>query len=161
MPLNIDIQQILLHMLNLAILLAAVYFLLYNPVKKFMDKRNSLFDERENKVTEAEKEAQALKKEYTDKLSVVEEEISALKTESEKSARIQAEKTVAEAEARANEIIKSAKEKARAEHDIIIDSAYDEITKLAEEEAKKVVFESTQQAYDHFLDAVENGESEL
>ena len=38
-PLNIDWQQILLHLLNFVILFAILYFLLYDPVKKFMDKR--------------------------------------------------------------------------------------------------------------------------
>ena len=35
-PLNIDWRQILLHLLNLVILFLILYFLLYNPVKKFM-----------------------------------------------------------------------------------------------------------------------------
>ena len=39
MPLNIDWQQILLHALNFVILVGGLYFLLFNPVKKFMAKR--------------------------------------------------------------------------------------------------------------------------
>ena len=39
MPLNIDWQQILLHLLNFLILFAGLYFILYKPVKKFMKKR--------------------------------------------------------------------------------------------------------------------------
>ena len=39
MPLNIDWQQILLHLLNFAILAGGLYFLLYAPVKSFMAKR--------------------------------------------------------------------------------------------------------------------------
>ena len=38
-PLNIDWQQILLHLFNFAILVAGLYLLLYNPVKKFIKKR--------------------------------------------------------------------------------------------------------------------------
>lgn len=34
MPLNMDWQQILLHLLNFVILFAILYFLLYEPVKK-------------------------------------------------------------------------------------------------------------------------------
>ena len=34
LPLNIDIQQILLHMLNFVILAGGLYFILYAPVKK-------------------------------------------------------------------------------------------------------------------------------
>ena len=38
-PLNINFQQILLHLLNFVILAGGLYFLLYGPVKKFMDGR--------------------------------------------------------------------------------------------------------------------------
>lgn len=41
MPLNIDLQQILLHWMNLAILTGGLYFLLYKPVKDFMAKREA------------------------------------------------------------------------------------------------------------------------
>ena len=37
MPLNINLQQILLHWMNLSILTGGLYFLLFKPVKQFMD----------------------------------------------------------------------------------------------------------------------------
>ena len=40
-PLNIDWQQILLHVLNFVILFGGLYFLLYKPVKNFMAKREA------------------------------------------------------------------------------------------------------------------------
>ena len=36
-PLNIDWQQILLHLLNFAILAGGLYLLLFKPVKAFME----------------------------------------------------------------------------------------------------------------------------
>lgn len=39
MPLNIDWQQILLHLLNFTILAFGLYFLLYRPVRAYMKKR--------------------------------------------------------------------------------------------------------------------------
>ena len=39
MPLNIDFQQIFLHLFNFVVLFAILYFLLYKPVKNFMDQR--------------------------------------------------------------------------------------------------------------------------
>ena len=38
-PLNIDWQQILLHVFNFVILVGGLYFLLYNPIRKFIAKR--------------------------------------------------------------------------------------------------------------------------
>lgn len=42
-PLNIDWQQILLHIFNLLILVGGLYLLLYKPVKDFMEKRRSYY----------------------------------------------------------------------------------------------------------------------
>ena len=52
MPLNIDWQQILLHLLNFVILFAGLWLLLYKPVRNFMQKRN---EEYENRDAEAER----------------------------------------------------------------------------------------------------------
>ena len=49
-PLNIDWQQILLHLFNFVILFAVLYFLLYSPVKKFMDERQKQFADFENEA---------------------------------------------------------------------------------------------------------------
>ena len=57
-PLNIDWQQILLHLFNFAILFAILYFLLYKPVKDFMAKREEYY-----KNMDAE--------EYRDKIKVL------------------------------------------------------------------------------------------
>ena len=42
-PLNIDWQQILLHLLNFVILAGGLYLLLYQPVKAFMEKRQAYY----------------------------------------------------------------------------------------------------------------------
>ena len=44
-PLNIDWQQILLHLLNFAILAGGLYLLLYKPVKAFMAKREGWYQQ--------------------------------------------------------------------------------------------------------------------
>ena len=41
MPLNIDFQQIFLHLFNFIILALGLYLLLYRPVVAFMDKRQA------------------------------------------------------------------------------------------------------------------------
>ena len=42
LPLNIDFQQILLHLLNFVILAGGLYLLLYKPVNKFIKKRRNV-----------------------------------------------------------------------------------------------------------------------
>ena len=47
LPLNIDILQILLHMLNLVILTGGLSLILYKPAVKFLDERRRRFEELE------------------------------------------------------------------------------------------------------------------
>ena len=57
-PLNIDLQQILLHLMNFVILFAILYFFLYGPVKKFMDNRREYYkqlDEEQRRTFQIQK----------------------------------------------------------------------------------------------------------
>ena len=49
-PLNIDWQQILLHLLNFVILAGGLYLLLYKPVKTFVEKRQLYYQEQDAKA---------------------------------------------------------------------------------------------------------------
>ena len=54
-PLNIDWQQILLHLFNFSILVGGLYLLLFKPVKNFMDKRTKHYQDMESAAVEREK----------------------------------------------------------------------------------------------------------
>ena len=54
-PLNIDWQQILLHLFNFSILVGGLYLLLFKPVKNFMDKRAKHYQDMENAAAERER----------------------------------------------------------------------------------------------------------
>ena len=62
MPLNIDWQQILLHLLNFVILFTGLWFLLYKPVRAFMQKRREHYEKmdaeaaKQVRINEAEAE---------------------------------------------------------------------------------------------------------
>ncbi len=154
-PLNLDWQQILLHLLNFVILFAILYFLLYKPVKNFMDKRRKAYEEMDEEANAAKAEAEQILTEYQEKLSGVDAEIETKKQEAIEEAQQLAKNIQAKAEQEASEILAKAKTQARSEHDRIVDDASDEITKMAKEAAAKVVFQNTSEAYDSFLDTVE------
>lgn len=59
-PLNIDWQQILLHLFNFSILVGGLYLLLFKPVKNFMDKRAKHYADMESAAVEREKSTAAL-----------------------------------------------------------------------------------------------------
>ena len=54
-PLNIDWQQILLHLFNFSILVGGLYLLLFKPVKNFMDKRTKHYQDMGSAAVEREK----------------------------------------------------------------------------------------------------------
>ena len=52
-PLNIDWQQILLHLFNFTILFGALYILLYKPVRDFMAKRTAYYADMDARAEDA------------------------------------------------------------------------------------------------------------
>jgi F-type H+-transporting ATPase subunit b len=166
MPLNIDIQQILLHMLNFVILFAVLYFVLYKPVKKFMDKRDEDFNEKNDRANRTMEEADSAKSAYEEKLSGIEDEIKSLREDARKKGVEEADAIREQARREADEILEDARRKAEQAKTAAVRSADNQIRALAEQAAEKLVIESTAQAYENFIETVnrpapeeeENGE---
>ena len=156
LPLNIDVQQILLHMLNFVILFGGMYFILYKPVKDFMDKRTEKYKEERADIENNLKEAQAAREEYTKKLENAEKEIAEKMAEAEKEAEKSAQLARKKAESEASEIIAQARNRAEAEKKEILGSAKKDVAALAAEAAEKVVYKDASEAYDGFLDIIED-----
>ncbi len=159
LPLNIDVQQILLHMLNFVILFAGLYFILYSPVKKFMEDRTKVFSDMDDKAKETLKDADEIKKEYEDKLILANKEIAQLRTESIKKAESEASDIIEKAQKEAENIIEIAKNKAEIEKQEKLQNANKEVSKLAVAAVKKLVYESTEESFDAFLNSTEEGEN--
>ena len=105
MPLNIDWQQILLHWMNLAILTGGLYFLLYKPVKQFMEKREAHYRALEEQAAGRLAEADRMKEAYQAKLDGAEEEIRALRTRAQEQAQQSADAQLAQAQEQAGQIV--------------------------------------------------------
>lgn len=160
MPLNIDIQQILLHMLNFVILFAVMYFVLYKPVKAFIDKRDEYFRELEDKAKKDLDEAAAAKDEYEEKLRGAAEEIRTMKAEAQKDSREDADKIRSDAKKEAKEILNVAKLKAEHDTEVMIKNANSEICELAQQAAGKFVIENTSDAYDSFIESANDADED-
>ena len=99
-PLNIDWQQILLHIFNLLILVGGLYLLLYKPVKDFMEKRRSYYAGMDA-AAKAEKAAvEEEKQQYAKRLEAAEAEIDEMKKAALESARQTAAQYMKEADCR-------------------------------------------------------------
>lgn len=130
-PLNIDFQQILLHLFNLVLLFAILYFLLYNPVKKFMDDRARRYEELDAQRKAALAAAQEQQQHYTELLAKADDAIAA----------------------RSHEALC----KAQQEHDAILNTAKkeaDAILTRANARAEEVLCHAEQQAKDALVDLV-------
>ena len=115
MPLNIDLQQICLHLFNFTLLLAILYFLLYQPVKDFMAKREAYYADMEHKAQEALDRAREAQTACEEKLAQADEEIHRRGEEAQRSAAQAADARLALAEAEAGRILERARADAQAE----------------------------------------------
>lgn len=141
MPLNIDWQQILIHLFNFVILAGGLYFLLYNPVKSFMDKRTEDIKKLEEEAKTKLSEAQRLEDEYQARLKAADDEIGLIKAEAVKTAeKLSAEKLL-EAEKQRERIISDAKNDAERRRKKAIEESREEIVELAAKMAEKILRE--------------------
>ena len=159
-PLNIDWQQILLHLMNFVILFAILYFLLYKPVRNFIEKRKAAYTEMDDQANQAKAEAEELKAKYEEQLANIDAEILEKKQGATLAAEQQAKGIRQKAMEDAQEIISRAKQQAKAERERILDDAGNSIAEMAKDAAEKAIFKTTSDAYDSFLDMVEEEQND-
>ncbi len=154
-PLNIDLQQILLHLFNFAILAFGLFFLLYKPVKDFMAKREAHYTamnaEAEDHLAKA-KESEEL---YRHQLEQADDEIAAKRREALAEADKLSSRRVREAEDQARKLMADARENAQREREAIIESAREEVSEMAVAAVKKLMNKSVSDTYDEFLSSAE------
>ncbi len=155
MPLNINFQQILLHMFNFVLLFGILYFLLYKPVKDFMDKRQKEYEKVDAETAQRLKDAEAKEAEYTALLEKAEDEITAMKKDAHKDIEEESARRIKEAESEAAEVLAKARKEANAEKERIVLSSNKEITGLVTAATRRMVFKDTEEAYEKFLDTLD------
>lgn len=160
MPLNIDIQQILLHLFNLVLLLGILYLLLYKPVHDFMDKREEEYRKRDARTKDALSDAEKLKTEYEEKLAEAEKENAVTRANISAAAESDRERIISDAHEKASKIIDDARDKAQAEHDRLIARAQTEIAEYVSKAAEKIVMENDtlEDDFDSFFESVGKGD---
>ena len=155
-PLNIDWQQILLHLFNFTILFGALYILLYKPVRDFMAKRTDYYAEMDSRAEDALREAESSRDAYDEKVRSFDEEVRTEKAKMNKEISEQRERQLAQAKTDAEKIINDAKAEADREKEEIIASAQKEIAGMVTDAMEKLTLEqSASDAFDQFLDAAE------
>ncbi len=160
MPLNIDWQQILLHLLNFVILFAGLWLLLYKPVRKFMNARRETYEKADADAEQKRAEAERLRAEYEKKLADADVQIAERRERARKEAEAYEEERCRAAQQQAEAILSEAQASAERERQRAVKEARGEIADLVASATEKLVLhESASEAYDQFLDAVEHADN--
>ena len=130
-PLNIDWQQILLHLLNFAILAGGLYLLLFKPVKAFMEKRESYYQNMDSEAKQKLQDAEALKDSYTRQLDSAAQEIAQKKADAQKAIEASRSEQLKAAKDEADRILQAARANTEREHDKMLRDAQKEMADLA------------------------------
>lgn len=130
-PLNIDWQQILLHLFNFAILGGGLYFLLYKPVKSFMDQRIAYYEGMEKEAADKIEQAKAQEAEYRKRLERAELEAERKKEQTLKDAAKTAAAILDDANKKKEQMIAGAQKEAQFVKEKMIQDAKEEIVELA------------------------------
>lgn len=154
-PLNIDFQQILLHLFNFAILGFGLYFLLYKPVKKFMDSRTAHYQAMKDEADACLARAKEQEELYAERLQQLDGEMAEKRRQALAETDALSARRIAEAEEHAGKIVLDAREAALREREEFMVSAREEVSQLAVAAVKKLMAESVSGSYDEFLDAAE------
>ena len=157
LPLNIDLQQILLHMLNFVILTGGLYFILYGPVKKFMDQRQAHYAEMDKAAADKLAEAEKLAADRRAQLDHVEDELRERRAESQKIAQAAAQQQLDRAQEQADQIIAAARKSAQSIREKAVTDSRKELKELAMAAAEKLALSSSRDAFDEFLNLAEEG----
>ncbi len=133
---SVNFWQILVSLANLLILFLLMKKFLYKPVTEVLEKRRAAIEGDYAAADEAKRSALASKAEYEEKLSHAETEASEMRKSAADEAKRHGERIIAEANARADGIVRAAEEqiqldKKKAEADIKREIA-DVSTRLAE-----------------------------
>lgn len=151
MPLNIDLVQILLHMLNLVILIGALTLILYRPLARFLQAREDGFAQREREAADKEKACEALKAEYEEKLRAAERDAAEQRLQAERESAKISGRYISEAKAKADAIVAAAEKEAEGIKAHVLESAQTEIGELVLSATQKLLGEENSPERDSAL----------
>ena len=154
-PLNIDWQQILLHLFNFAILVGGLYLLLYRPVKQFMEQRRTHYENLHQQAEQDREQAEQLKAEYEARLEQADAAIAQRRSEAEQELSQLRDQRVAEAKQEAESILAKAQENAKREQKKMVSNVSRELVDLAVTAAEKIALGADGDPYDQFLNLAE------
>ena len=124
---------------NMFLLFLIGSYLLYNPVRAFLEKRKNMIKENIEKAETDKEEAAKLKSEYEKKLKEIDKEAEVILSDARKKALLRENQIIAEAKEEAEKITARAHNEAELEKKAVQDDVKKEIINVASVLAGKVV----------------------
>ena len=128
---SVNLWQIVISLINLVLLFLIIKRFLFKPVKNVLAKRQSEIDERYAEAELAENEAESSRREWQEKLSGAENEANSIIQKATDNAKYRGEKLIAEAEEKAESIVRMAKAEAELEKKKAVDGIKREIVEVS------------------------------
>ncbi|MBE6667070.1 MAG: F0F1 ATP synthase subunit B [Ruminococcaceae bacterium] len=136
---SVNIWQILISLLNLVLLFFILKKFLFKPVKNILAKRQSEIDSKYDVADQAINEAEQSRVEYEEKLSGAKAEADAILQTATDTAKLRGDKIVADAQLKADGIIRRAETEAELERKKAIDGIKQEIVSVSGAIAEKMI----------------------
>ena len=157
MPLNIDFQQIFLHLFNFIILALGLYLLLYRPVVAFMDKRQAHYEELDRQAAEKDAAAQQKLDAYDPRLKAADEEIQRRNADANRQLEAKRQERLQRAQEQADKLVEEARKAAERERAAMLEGAKKDIAEMVVSAAGKLADKEIDPAadralYDRFLE---------
>ena len=134
-----NLWQILISLVNLVVLFLIVKKFLFKPVRKVLAERQAEIDGRYNAAAEAESSANESRALWQEKLSGANAEADAIINKATEQAKFRGEAIVADAESKADGIIRTAQNEADLERRKAVDSIKREIVDVSGAIAEKML----------------------
>ncbi len=151
-PLNVDWQQILLHLFNFVILAGGLWLLLYKPVKNFMAKREAYYKDMDKAANDRLASAEEEQSKYSGLIEKAQDEAAELKKKAMADAETAAKAHIAEAEQEKQRILDDARRAAQAEKNKVLQEANAQIEEMVSAAVDKLLVPAGS-AYDSFEDS--------
>lgn len=107
--LGLNLVSFAAHVANILILFIVLRFLLYKPIKKFMDNRENAYNQREQETANNEKKVKELKEKYESKVKDAKFEADTIVLDSRKDANKRADEIIRQAKLESDELIEQAR----------------------------------------------------
>ena len=128
---SVNLWQILISLINLTLLFLAIKKFLFKPVKKVFEQRQAQIDDRYDAAAQAQAQAEDDRKAWEQRLSDAHAEADTILQNATDNARMRGDKLIAQAQERADGIIRAAQTEAGLERKRAVDGIKREIVEVS------------------------------